>query len=233
MVASGMIIDPTKIYFVGQSLGAIQGTADVAVNPRISNVVLNVGGGTVVDVFTNSPAFVSTTNALLAGLGIQPGPNSAYLQFLVVAKTILDPADPVNFAGHLTANTLPNLLPPVGGNPNGSVLQAPKNVLRQAAFCDQVVPNPFNFILYSAVSPFAYPPTGAPGTFQLFIKNPVDATTLQSCPSPTSGQPPSANSIPHGFLTDWSSSGVTIQGQSDAAGFLANPASPPASLRTF
>jgi hypothetical protein len=228
MAASGVIIDPTKIYFVGQSLGSIQGSADVAVNPRISTAVLNVGGGTVVDVFTTSPAFATTTNTLLASLGIQPGANSAYLQFLVVAKTILDPADPVNFAGHLTANTLPNLL----ANPNGTVAQSAKAVLRQVAFCDQVVPNPFNFILYSTVSPFTYPPTGAPGTFQLFFKGTPDATTLQSCPSPTSGQPASANSIPHGFFTDWSA--ATSQAQSDAAAFLVDPvANQPASLRIF
>src|SRR5438128_3504376 len=85
MAAQGAIIDPSKVYFVAQSLGAIQGTVDVATNPRISEAVLNVGGGTVVDVFTTSPAFSATTNALLAGLGIQAGANSAYLQFLVVA----------------------------------------------------------------------------------------------------------------------------------------------------
>ena len=232
MVTKGVIIDPTKIYFVGQSLGAIQGAGDVAVNPRISTAVLNVGGGTVVDVFTTSPAFATTTNTLLASLGIQPGANSAYLQFLVVAKTILDPADPVNFAGHLTANTLPNLL----ANPNGTVAQSAKAVLRQVAFCDQVVPNPFNFILYSTVSPFTYPPTGAPGTFQLFFKGTPNATTLQSCPAPTSGQAASANSIAHSFFTDWASGATaqTMQAQSDAASFLVDPAAnQPASLRTF
>src|SRR5438874_4397565 len=229
MIATGVIIDPTKIYFVGQSLGAIQGTGDVAVNPRISTAVLNVGGGTVVDVFTTSPAFATTTNTLLASLGIQPGANSAYLQFLVVAKTILDPADPVNFAGHLTANTLPNLLV----NPNGTVAQSAKAVLRQVAFCDQVVPNPFNFILYSTVSPFTYPPTGAPGTFQLFFKGTPNATTLQSCPAPTSGQPASVNSIAHAFFTDWAS-GATARAQSDAAAFLVDPAAnQPPSLQTF
>src|SRR5882762_8190293 len=41
-------------------------TADVAANPRISRAVLNVGGGTAVDVFTTSPAFAPSTNALLA-----------------------------------------------------------------------------------------------------------------------------------------------------------------------
>jgi hypothetical protein len=222
----GFILDPTQVFFTGQSLGAIQGTMDVATNPRISRAVLNVGGGTIVDVFTNSPAFSATTNALLASLGIQPGANSAFLQFLVVAKTILDPADPVNYAGHLTANTLPNLLAPT------PTLQAPKAVLTQAAFCDQTVPNPFNFILDSTVAPFAFPPSGADGNFQLFFRG-TPGPAFGSCPSPTSGlPPPAANAVSHAFFTDWSVPAITLQGQTDAATFL-QAAAPQPSLRVF
>jgi hypothetical protein len=231
MVAQGLIIDPTpgKVYFAGQSLGSIQGAADVAANPRISRAVLNVGGGTVVDTFTTSPAFASTVNALLAGLGIQPG-TAAYLQFLVVAKTILDPADPVNFAGHLQSNTLQNLLGPPFDDGTGH--QTPKVLLTQAAFCDQVVPNPWNFILDSTAGtgPFPIDPTfGTPGTFQLFFTGTPTPTALASCPTPTST---SANAIPHGFFTNWTASTATAQ--SDAASFLLDPAAnKPPSLRTF
>src|SRR6185437_9296590 len=127
-LADAFIIDPTQIYYSGQSLGAIQGEADVATNPRITKAGFNVGGGTVVDVFTNSPAFVDQTDQLLASLGIQPG-TSAFLQFLVVAKTVLDPADPINFVGHITTNILPSLLPPV---PTPTT----RSVISQAAYCD-------------------------------------------------------------------------------------------------
>jgi hypothetical protein len=228
MVVQGVIIDPTKVYFAGQSLGAIHGTVDVAANPRISRAVLNVGGGTLVDVFTTSPAFSTSTNALLAGLGIQPGANSAYLQFLVVAKTILDPADPVNFAGHLQANTLPNLLPPLGGNTDGSVPQAAKSILTQAAFCDQTVPNPWNYVLDSTAGTGPLPPTGAPGTFELFYKSTTapTATDLAACPAPTSGQIPPGTAVAHGFLTDWASNNTTSAGQTRAANFLSGTASP-------
>ncbi|HEY4886026.1 MAG TPA: hypothetical protein VII08_20550, partial [Myxococcales bacterium] len=224
MVVQGAIIDPAKVYFAAQSLGSIQGAADVATNPRISRAVLNVGGGTVVDVFTTSPAFSSTTNALLASLGILPGANSAYLQFLIVAKMILDPADPVNFAGHLTANPLPNLL----ANPNGSVLQAPKSLLTQAAFCDQTVPNPWNYILDSTAGTGPLPPTGAPGTFELFFKSnsAPTPTDLAACPAPTSGQPPPVTAVNHGFLTDWAAGNATVLGQGRAADFLSGTASP-------
>ena len=239
-VPLGYIVDPSNIGYVGQSLGSIQGTVDVATNPRISKAVLNVGGGTATDIFANSPAFVANTTALLAGLNIQPG-TSAYLQFLVVAKTILDPADPINFADHLTANTLPNLL----ADPTGKTAQTAKNILTQVAFCDQTVPNPFEFILDSNImcgaTPIAACAQGATqlpyaatfgagtGNFELFF----NATTggapntakLSACPAPTNPVTPAGvgitpGAVSHGFITDWTVPAITEQAQSDAAAFL-------------
>jgi hypothetical protein len=214
MVARGVVIDPAAIYFSGQSLGAIQGALDVATNPRISKAAFNVGGGTIVDIFTNSPAFASTTDRLLAGLGIERG-TAEFLQFLVVAKTILDPADPINFAGHLTANTLPNLL--AGGTP-----QTPKKILTQIANCDAVVPNPFSFVFASNIPTSPLPPDpsgtlppdptfGGPGTFQIFVPS-----------SPDDLKPPCSEStaVSHGFLTDWAIPSLTRNAQSDLANFV-------------
>jgi hypothetical protein len=179
----------------------------------------NVGGGTVVDIFTNSPAFVDSTDALLASLGITPG-TSAYLQFLVVAKTVLDPADPVNFVGHLTSNTLPNLL--AAGNPP----QAAKKVLTQIANCDQTVPNPFELI-YASNIPTGPLPTGpaffapaATGTFQLFVTNPFDPATFGSC------SPVPASAVEHGFLTDWQTPSLTQNAQNDMANFVMHDIAP-------
>jgi hypothetical protein len=217
MVGTGVIIDPVAIYYSGQSLGAIQGAADVATNPRILKAGFNVGGGTIVDIFTNSPAFVNETNALLAGLGIEPG-TSAYLQFLVVAKTVLDPADPVNFVGHLTANTLPNLL--ATGN------QAPKKILTQMANCDQTVPNPFNLI-YASNVPTGPEPTGAAffalgatGTFQLFVGPGFNAATTPfgTCSATTA--------VEHAFITDWTTPALTTKAQNDIANFVRNDVLP-------
>ena len=222
--AQGFIADPQNIVFAGQSLGAIQGTVDVAANPRISRAVLNVGGGTIVDVFTNSPAFVANTDALLASLGIQPGANNAFLQFLVVSKTILDPADPVNFAAHLGSDTLPNLLvsPPAP--------QATKAILTQAAFCDQVVPNPFNFILDSTAGSTPLPPTGAPGTFELYFNTTTGGapspTKLAACPAPPTSGAGTPGAVNHAFFTDWVDASATLAGQTNAANFLGGAASP-------
>ena len=222
MAVQGVIIDPATVYFSGQSLGSIQGVADVATNPRISKAGFNVGGGTVVDVFTNSPAFKDSTLALLAGLGIQPG-TSKFLQFLVVAKTVLDPADPINFAGHLTSNTLPNLLPPLGGATDGSVPQAPKKVLTQIANCDQTVPNPFNLILASNVPTGALPTgaaffaPGATGTFQLFVSSTFDPSKFGTC---------STGAVEHAFITDWVTPSLTQNAQNDLANFVMTDTKP-------
>jgi hypothetical protein len=218
MAQRGVIINPSKIFFSGQSLGALQGTMDVATNPRISKAVFNVGGGSIVDIFTNSPAFAAAADKLLAELGIEHG-SAEFLQFLVVAKTVLDPADPVNFAGHLTASTLPNLL----ANPDGSVPQAAKKILTQVANCDAVVPNPFSFVYASnvATSPLptgaAFFAPGATGTFQLFVTTPFNPATFGSC---------AASTVEHGFLTDWVTPSLTANAQSDLASFVMLNTSP-------
>ncbi|HSS48240.1 MAG TPA: hypothetical protein VLX28_04780, partial [Thermoanaerobaculia bacterium] len=212
MATHGVIIDPSKIYFSGQSLGAIQGVMDVATNPRITKAVFNVGGGTIVDIFTNSPNpdFKAGTDALLAQLGIQRG-TSAFLQFLVVAKTVLDPADPINFAGHLTGNTLPNPF----ANPPFSAPQPTKSILTQVANCDGTVPNAFSFIYSSNIGVTPVPPSGADGTFQLFVTLPF---TFGLC---------DRGVVEHAFLTDWLDPALTALAQRDLAAFLKADTQPP------
>jgi hypothetical protein len=241
------IVDPANINYVGQSLGSIQGAGDVATNPRITKAVLNVGGGTIVDIFTTSPAFGAQTLALLTSLGIQPG-TPAFLQFTIVAKTVLDPADPVNFSEHLSTQTLPDLLT----DATGATAQAPKSILTQAAFCDQVVPNAWEFVFDSnaacgplpAPLPGATPPLcpaplpitptfGQPGPFELFFKNTGGTPNLTACPGPAippvsgAGTP---GAITHGFLLDFVDPSATGQAQADAVTFLKAGTQPP-SLR--
>jgi hypothetical protein len=225
---NNVIIDPSKIYYAGQSMGAIQGAVDVATNPRISKAVLNVGGGTIIDIFTNSPEFTEGTDALLAQLGIARG-TPAFLQFLVVAKTVLDPADPINFIGHLTVqkNMLPNLLSMT------PALQLPKKILSQMANCDAVVPNAFGLVYASNLYRDDPPPgvplpavadffTGLRGNFQLFVGAGFDprptGTPFGTCPPPA--DPPTPPAVGHGFLTDWAIAGLTQNAQTDAAAFL-------------
>jgi len=220
MSGQGFIIDPTKIYYSGQSLGAIQGAMNVAANPRISKAVFNVGGGTLVDVFTNSPSFKPQVDPLLASLGIVRG-TPEFLQFLVVAKTVLDPADPINFAGHITENTLPNLLT------GGTMAQTPKKALTQIAYCDGTVPNAFNFLFASNVPTNPLPPTGLPGTgpnvFTMFV-GPDFANASSPCGVNTA--------IGHSFLIDWVTTTVTQTAQTDMATFVTKDTLPPSLRKT-
>lgn len=50
-------LDPNRIYYAGQSLGAIYGTVLVGVEPQIRAAVLNAGGGSVMDIARWSPDF--------------------------------------------------------------------------------------------------------------------------------------------------------------------------------
>ena len=209
----GLVIDPLKIYWEGQSLGAIQGALNVAANPRISKAALNVGGGTLTDIFTNSPAFAPSTCALLQSVHVLPmgsctpttaEQQAAYLKFLIVAKWVLDPADPINAAGHILGDakhpTLPNLL--AGGAP-----QTGKAVLGQLAACDLTVPNPFNLLLYGNIGILDLAKleshTASTGNVTLF----ADLQGSGNCVAGANAIAPYA--VPHAFITTW---GVTATG---------------------
>ena len=155
----GVAVNPAAVYWEGISLGGIAGTEVLATNPRFSRGVTSVAGGTLVDFFTKAPAFQARVIPLFTGLlkpqldAIAPGtpfsfalvdPSNgsfnagvaaAYGKTLLVAKWILDPGEPLNFARHLRTSPLPNLL--AGG------LQPQKDVLGQVAVGDQVIPNDY------------------------------------------------------------------------------------------
>jgi hypothetical protein len=224
---------PDATFVVGQSLGAMIGTVNLAANPRISRAVFNVGGGTLVDVFTSSPAFKDQVDQLFLGLGIDrsqlgsdPAVAAQYLQTLQVAKWILDPAEPLNYAGNITGNTLPNLLPPLEGATDGSVAQNAKTVLAQHAACDQTVPNPFNALLAGDIglSPLAPPGSPGSGTVQWFVNTagPAISDPLFGCNA--------GLRVPHAFLASWGAGltgqdqtnvqALTVDAQTAAAAFL-------------
>ncbi len=167
IAATGVLVDPSKIYWEGISLGGIAGTEVLATSSRFSRGVTSVAGATLVDFFTKAPAFQSQVNALFTVLlkpeldaiapgtpfspalvdGTSPSFNAgvatAYLKTTVTAKWILDPGDPLNFARHLRTSPLPNVLSPT------PALQLAKDVLGQVAVGDLVIPNLFNRELFT------------------------------------------------------------------------------------
>ncbi|BDG09728.1 hypothetical protein [Anaeromyxobacter paludicola] len=210
LATKGVAIDPTKVYWVGQSLGGILGTLNTAVDPRISKAVLNVPGGTLVDVFTNSPTFQPQLAPIFASIGVTVG-TPQYLQALQLAKWILDGADPINFAGHLTGDaTHPTLANPLSAT---GAAQSGKAIYGQYAICDQVITNPFEAFLFEQAG---VTPGGA---------NPLTVYTVAGAGTPGACTPPSSdpatNNPAHGFLLNGVDPTATANGQSDAAGWLA------------
>ncbi len=59
-------LDPNRIYYAGQSLGAIYGTIFTAVEPEVRAAVLNVSGGSVIDIAASSQQLHPLARTILA-----------------------------------------------------------------------------------------------------------------------------------------------------------------------
>jgi hypothetical protein len=155
----GYAIDPTQVHFTGASLGGIIGTSITATNPRIQRSVLNVPGATMFDVFTRSPAFAAQVDPLLAAIvpgytraAVTPGDPAfdlavfaAFTQTSAVAKWILDPADPLNYADRVETK----LVDPALVTQLGPTASATAQVYAQMVTNDGVIPNPFSRLLFA------------------------------------------------------------------------------------
>ncbi len=91
-------LDGSNIHYTGQSLGSFNGVAFAAANPAARHVALNVPGSDQVQVLLTAPSFSSVRNSFLSTLaaaGLNQG-EPGFDAFMVLAKTIIDPADPQN-----------------------------------------------------------------------------------------------------------------------------------------
>lgn len=120
-------IDPTRIHFLGHSLGGIVGTPflGVTTEPQVRTATLAMPGGEIAQLLRDSPSFAPRINAALAAQGIQPN-TTLYNQFFRDAQTAVDSGDAINYATAAAAAHPIHLIQVVGG---GAVLP------------DQVVPN--------------------------------------------------------------------------------------------
>jgi hypothetical protein len=143
-------LDPNRIYYTGDSLGGMYGTILSAVEPAIRASVLNVPGGSAVDVMRWSPGFENILTTFLSsqmppllppgstfsdGFPFRDQPvqtnasGSSQIQGLLeMAEWASNQGDPITFAAHLVRSPL-----------NG--LQA-KSILFQIARADRTMPNP-------------------------------------------------------------------------------------------
>ncbi|MEP6939163.1 MAG: hypothetical protein ABI846_05320 [Rudaea sp.] len=100
------LFDTSKVAFVGQSLGSIEGTSFMGLtqtaNLGVKNAVLSVPGGGITNLLLASPTFAPTILAGLAAAGLKPG-TSDFNSFIVITQTAIDSGDPINYA-YLAAN---------------------------------------------------------------------------------------------------------------------------------
>ncbi len=115
--------DGSRISFVGQSLGAIVGTVFMALEPTVLTAVLNVPGGGIANLLNGSATFGPRVRAGISAASGIPQTDARFPgtlgQFLVIAQTVIDSADPINYARLTTS----------------------KRLLVQEVIGDQVIPN--------------------------------------------------------------------------------------------
>jgi hypothetical protein len=79
----GLNLDTSRIYYAGQSLGALYGTLFAAVEPNIAGAAINSGGGSQADIGRLSPIVRQLGAAYLSGFtpslfNVPPAPSEAY-----------------------------------------------------------------------------------------------------------------------------------------------------------
>ncbi|HEU5176896.1 MAG TPA: Ig-like domain-containing protein [Burkholderiales bacterium] len=151
-------LDSGRIYYFGQSFGAIYGTVFLGVEPAVRAAVPNVGGGPIIDIVRISPVFrpgfanpaVAARGLLNAGaqfienlpfrdeaVRVNNVPGAMPVQeFIDQAEWGAQRGNPVAYAPYVRKD-------PLGRN-------APKRVILQVAKGDQTVPNPTSSALIRA-----------------------------------------------------------------------------------
>ncbi|MDT8421850.1 MAG: Ig-like domain-containing protein [Desulfuromonadales bacterium] len=94
----GPDFDTDAIYYVGHSLGGMVGSVFLALEPDINAAVLGMPGGGIAKLLDGSASFGPRIAAGLAVKGVLKG-SADYESFLGATQTVIDSADPLNYAG--------------------------------------------------------------------------------------------------------------------------------------
>ncbi|BDY13277.1 hypothetical protein [Hydrogenimonas cancrithermarum] len=98
---NGLNFDESKIAYVGHSLGTIAPFGYFSYQDEaglsLATVLLSMPGGGITDIMLNSQTFGDAVIEGLKGAGLEPGTNE-FAAFTVAMQTILDDADPLNYA---------------------------------------------------------------------------------------------------------------------------------------
>ena len=98
----GITFDTSKIYYVGHSLGAMVPFGYLANKTFKTTVLANTGGG-IAQLLNHSETFGPVIQQGLANEGIEPG-TPEYAAFMNATQTVIDDADPVNYAQAVAAS---------------------------------------------------------------------------------------------------------------------------------
>ena len=96
--------DASNIAYAGQSWGGMHGTVFTAIEPLVTRSFFSVPGGGIARFSEASQSFGPIIRAGLAASGVYPG-TADYESFFLVWQTVLDSADPINWAAEAAANT--------------------------------------------------------------------------------------------------------------------------------
>lgn len=210
--------DSARIAFTGISLGSIVGTDFMAVaqtpNTFVQNGVLNVPGGGIVGLLLGSPTFAPIIIGGLAQAGVHPG-TPAFGQFVTAAQTVIDSADPDNYAS-ATANK--NILAqevvggnaPVAGDIPPSVCGSKCYDANGHWLPDQVIPN---------TSP-GFPLSGGTPLIALLGLTPITTTTQSA--TGIRGAVRFTNGVHSSLLDPTTSPQTTVEMQTEVATFIAS-----------
>lgn len=94
--AVGISFDAARVAFVGHSMGTLAAFGYLA-NASLETVTLGMPGGGIAELLNHSQRYGPVIEAALAANGILKG-TPEYDAFIVAAQTIVDDADPVNYA---------------------------------------------------------------------------------------------------------------------------------------
>lgn len=95
--------DISRIYFMGHSLGGIVGSVFVALEPNVQDAVLAMPGASLAKLLDGSATFGPIIAGGLAANGVNKG-TADYEAFMLAAQTVVDPADPINYADRTGGN---------------------------------------------------------------------------------------------------------------------------------
>ncbi len=101
----GRPVDPTKIFYTGQSLGGIMGAIFLGTSPDVSRAVLNVPGADLIRMFDDSPFFSPQMDALFTREHVARDSFDGK-RLLAVAGWILDAVDPQHLGDETGARAL-------------------------------------------------------------------------------------------------------------------------------